>query len=255
METGMPTNEPQKEFAPRTLLTAFVIVIFCLLYAAVVDWSPRFYPSHDNYPQFLPEVYARTIFVVGMRDRVFHDMSVPPFPKDAIRVLAPLLLFLVIAPTLMLIGWRKRKIEQRSRTITPNLLFLLFGGFLVIVYICTAFVKFYFAPQELAVMKQNVRVDKTRIEITNNLVKIGLDAARFYIVPKRLGGGGNTMEKYRIPSEDAKTPTAQYSIKERDNNSIHLLAIGTDVQGTISVTIGSSGSAKPGSWIFSGEFK
>jgi hypothetical protein len=140
----------------------------------------------------------------------------PPPIDDRARALGPLLISMVLCPTVFFLEWRRRRLAkalllQRTPLSMSGSLYVLCGMVVVIVAVAVGPIA-YFGENARANTRHAQAVQTNRDFIINELNMLALDAAQFNILPKQLGGGDRSFAGYSLTGARAKTEEASYTV-------------------------------------------
>jgi hypothetical protein len=142
----------------------------------------------------------------------------PEFPpiEDKFRALGPVLISMVLCPTVFFLEWRRRKLTratplQRSPLRMSNAFYALCGLVVVLVAVAVGPIA-YFGESARANTRHAQAIQSNRDGIVNELNELAVDAAQYNILPRQLGGGERSFEGFSVPETKKKTDEASYSM-------------------------------------------
>jgi hypothetical protein len=180
----------------------------------------------------------------------------PPPIDDRARALGPLLISMVLCPTVFFLEWRRRRLAnvklQRPPLGTSGNLYALCG--LVTLFVALAVGPIaYFGESARANMRHAQAIQTNRDFIINELNLLATDAAQYNILPRQLGGGGRSFIGYSVPPTHAKTEEASYTVTGTGNGVVFRAASTKFPSCAVQVKVDSLGHMRD--WIYEGEFR
>jgi hypothetical protein len=181
----------------------------------------------------------------------------PPPIDDRVRALGPLLISMVLCPTVFFLEWRRRRLAkasflQRTPLRMAGGLYGLCGMVTVLVAVAVGPIA-YIGENARANMRHAQAIQSNRDAIINELNLLALDAAQYKILPRQLGGGGRSFVGYSVPEKNAKTEDASYTVTEA-RNVVIFRAVSTRYPScAVQVNVDSLGHMRE--WIYAGEFQ
>jgi hypothetical protein len=179
----------------------------------------------------------------------------PPPAGDRARALVPVLVGMVLCPTIFFLGWRRRRLAGLSREERPPLKIsgYTFCG-LVTIFVVVAVVPIaYFGERSRATLYHAQAVQENRDFMINELNELAVNAAQYFILPKSLGGGGRSFEGYSIPPKSEKSEEASYKVTGGKNVAAFHATSAKYASCTIDVKVDSAGLMAW--WTYKGEFE
>lgn len=192
---------------------------------------------------------------------LFSGKSVQPLSFEQQAMLfGGLWLVAVLGPTLFLLGWRQRRIERATGTVSGKLristITYLLGGIVTLTVALPALPAAIIQRVVAQQMYDAQAIASNRDAIINELNWIALHAVQYRILPKELGGGAGSYAGFTMPTHMATTENASYSITDLTADKIGFVATSRIYPAsTVSVTFGSDRQPIPTSWKYSGEFQ
>lgn len=255
------TAPHESEFQPGFIQGLLIVTVATLI---LVFSFERYVPLQpfSARTQFIlyPWVVAGGLTIEQGLD-LFSGKSVQPlsFEQQA-TLLGGLWLVAVLGPTLFLLGWRQRRRERASGTVSGKLRTSTIIYFLGGIVTLTAALPALPAAMVQRVVAQQMydaqAIASNRDAIINELNWIALHAVQYRILPKELGGGVGSYAGYTMPAHMATTDNASYAIQDLTADKIGFVATSTRYPAsTVSVAFGSDGRPIPISWRYGGDFK
>jgi hypothetical protein len=181
----------------------------------------------------------------------------PPPIDDRARALGPLLISMVVCPTVFFLEWRRRRLAkasplQREPWKISTAFYTLCGLVTVLVAVVVGPVA-YFGENARAIQRHTQAVQTDKDLIINELNLLAADAAQYNILPTPLGGGGRSFAGYSVPETKAKTEEASYTVTEIRNVVVFRAASTKFPLCAVQVKVDSLGHMRD--WVYEGEFR
>jgi hypothetical protein len=180
----------------------------------------------------------------------------PPPIDDRARALGPLLISMVLCPTVFFLEWRRRRLARASHLQkTPWSMSTAFYALCGLVTVLVALVVgpvAYFGENARENRRHAQAVQTNRDFIINELNMLAMDAAQYNILPRQLGGGGRSFVGYSVPEIKAKTEEASYTVTGTTNMLIFHAVSTRYPSCVVQVEVDSVGHMR--GWIYKGEF-
>jgi hypothetical protein len=248
-----------QEFAPgfiwQIVLFTVVVLCFAVYSRSQENWKVRF--GVESPTSIFP-------WMIGGRQTIENGLRAfsgkPPEPPpidDRARALGPLLISMVLCPTVFFLEWRRRRLAkasplQRTPPTLSSVFYSLCG--LVTVFVAVAVGPIaYIGENARADMRHAQAVQSNRDAMINELNLLALDAAQYKILPKQLGGGGRSFVGYSVPETNAKTEEASYKVTEIRNVVVFRAASTRFPLCAVQVEVDSLGHMR--GWSYEGEFR
>jgi hypothetical protein len=255
------TDSP--EFAPAFMwqIVLLTIVVLCLaIYVRGQEYSISRLGGR------LGVSTPTTIFpwMIGGKQTIENSLRAfsgkPPEPPpidDKVRALGPVLISMVLCPTVFFLEWRRRRLmKERSLQKMPFRVSGIFYGLcgLVVVLVAVAVGPIaYFGESARASIRHAQAVQSNRDHIINELNFLAVDAAQYNILPRRLGGGERSFEGFSVPETKGKTDVASYTAVVTGSMVTFRATSAIDVSCKVQVNVDSLGHMRD--WIYEGEFR
>ncbi|MCX6143372.1 MAG: hypothetical protein NTZ35_09140 [Ignavibacteriales bacterium] len=181
----------------------------------------------------------------------------PPPIDDKVRALGPVLVSMVLCPTVFFLEWRRRRLmKERPFQKTPlrisGIFYALCGLVVVLVAVAVGPIA-YFGESARANTRHAHAIQSNRDVIDNELYFLAVDAAQYNILPRQLGGGERSFEGFAVPETKAKTEEASYSVTVT-KSMVSFRATSTRYpSSTVQVNVDSLGHIRD--WRYEGEFQ
>jgi hypothetical protein len=181
----------------------------------------------------------------------------PPPIDDRARALGPLLISMVVCPTVFFLEWRRRRLAkaallQRTPWSMSSAFYALCGLVTVLVAVVVGPIA-YFGENARANTRHAQAVQSNRDAMIHELNLLALDAAQYKILPRQLGGGGRSFVGYSVPETNAKTEEAFYTVTATENAAAFRATSTRFPSCAIQVKVDSLGHMRE--WIYEGEFR
>jgi hypothetical protein len=181
----------------------------------------------------------------------------PPPAGDRARALVPILIGMVLCPTVFFLEWRRRRLSKKAQSERPPLkmsitFYALSGVVIVFVSLAVGPIAF-FGEKSRADVRHAQAVQGNRDLMINELNALAVDAAQYYVLPKSLGGGGRSFEGYSEPEKYAKTGEALYTVIVKNNVAAFHAISARYSSCSIDVNVDSLGHMA--GWNYKGEFQ
>lgn len=210
------TDSP--DFAPGFIWQIVLLTIVALCFAVYVR-------SQEHPMSGLGVSSPTTIFpwMIGGKQTIHNGLLAfsgkpPEYPpiEDKVRALGPVLISMVLCPTVFFLEWRRRRSEkatslQKSPLGMSSAFYALCGLVVVLVAVTVGPIA-YFGETARANQRHAQAVQTNRDLVINELNVLAVDAAQYNILPRQLGGGERSFEGFAIPETKAKTEEASYSV-------------------------------------------
>jgi hypothetical protein len=181
----------------------------------------------------------------------------PPPIDDKARALGPVLISMVLCPTVFFLEWRRRRLAkalhlQRSPWSMSTAFYALCGLVSVLVAVVVGPVA-YFGENARSHQRHAQAVQFNRDLIITELNLLAMDAAQYNILPRQLGGGGRSFVGYSVPETKAKTEEASYTVTEIRSIVVFRAASTKFPRCAVQVKVDSLGHMRD--WRYEGEFQ
>jgi len=181
----------------------------------------------------------------------------PPPIDDRVRALGPLLISMVLCPTVFFLEWRRRRLAkasllQRTPWSMSTAFYALCGLVTVLVALVVGPVA-YFGENARENQRHAQAVQTNRDFTIDELNLLAMDAAQYNILPRQLGGGGRSFVGYSVPETKAKTEEASYTVTEIRNVVVFRAASSKFPLCAVQVKVDSLGHMRD--WVYEGEFR
>jgi hypothetical protein len=181
----------------------------------------------------------------------------PPPVGDRAKALGPVLITLVLCPTVFFLEWRRRRLAKAPGAGRPPLrisrpFYALCGLVTVFVAVAVGPIAF-FGEISRADLRHAQAVQGNRDLMINELNILAVDAAQYFILPKSFGGGGRSFIGYSVPQTNAKTEGAFYTVTATKNAAAFRATSTRFPSCAIQVKVDSLGHMRE--WIYEGEFR
>jgi len=195
------------------------------------------------FAQISPDQFGPRTFIIGLLSFVYpwthaayavivqHYPGWMRGPSPALLhwlTLGTALLTFVVGPTLHLLGWRRRAEERREGRDPERLrgatIAMTIGA---LINMAAGIGVFPLAVTEHRMVRQTENassVQRERDHIIADIRSISTRVAEYYIIPKRLGGGGGTLDGFEIPEGLRSTETAAYALERVNPMVLQLTA-------------------------------
>jgi hypothetical protein len=192
----------------------------------------------------------------GLRAFSGKPPAQPPI-GDRARALGPLLISMVLCPTVFFFEWRRRRLAkashpQRTPLRMSTTFYVLCGLVTVLVAVVVAPVA-YFGENARANTRHSEGVQNNKDAMINELNLLALDAAQYSILPRQLGGGGRSFAGYSVPQTNEKTENAFYTVTATTNVAAFRGTSTRFPSCAIQINVDSLGHMRD--WIYEGEFR
>jgi hypothetical protein len=180
----------------------------------------------------------------------------PPPIDDRARALGPLLISMVLCPTVFFLEWRRRHLAKVKLQRPP---LGISGNFYTLCGLVTLFVALavgptaYFGEKARANTRHAQAVQTNRDFTIDELNLLAMDAAQYNILPRQLGGGGRSFVGYSVPETKAKTEEASYTVTEIRNVVVFRAVSSKFPLCAVQVKVDSLGHMRD--WVYEGEFR
>ncbi|MCX6132771.1 MAG: hypothetical protein NTU47_03060 [Ignavibacteriales bacterium] len=174
--------------------------------------------------------------------------------KDQVRALAGLLIVSVLCPTIFLMRWRRRTLQQTTPTVwNLSRLFYSLCGALVLYLVIASLPTAVTADLSHRRLRDAQAVQSSRDGIINDLNEMAIDLSLYYMLPKELGGGNHSYEGYKVPEASTKTSEATYTFRPSAQTvTIHAESVRYP-SSSVEMKVDSLGRIN--SWAYGGKFQ
>lgn len=181
----------------------------------------------------------------------------PPPIDDRARALGPLLISMVLCPTVFFLEWRRRRLAkasllQRTPPTLSSVFYSLCGLVTVLVAVAVGPIA-YIGENARANTRHAQAVQSNRDAMINELNLLAVDAAQYNILPRQLGGGERSFVGYSVPQTNAKTEEAFYTVTATKNAAAFRATSTRFPSCAIQVKVDSLGHLRE--WIYEDEFR
>ena len=182
--------------------------------------------------------------------------KLPSYVERA-RVLAAVLITFVICPTVLLLGWRRRRLNRESAPDKSQLrissLLYGFSGVIALFVAASNIPISVISETSRQHVRQGWAVQDNRDFIINDIHLLALNIYQYRLLPRDLGGGNGSYRGYRLPEEMSRTNDATYSVSVTDHAvTIHAQSL---LYPTASVEVKVDTTRRLAWWKFAGEFQ
>jgi len=192
----------------------------------------------------------------GLRAFSGKPPEAPPV-GDRARALSSVLISMVLCPTVFFLEWRRRRLTKASGSEQPPLkmssVFYALCGLVTVVVAVAVGPIAYFSERSRADSRHAHAVQGNRDVMINELNMFAIDARQYYILPKLLGGGGQSFEGYSVSEKNAKTEDASYMVTGSKNGAAFRATSARFPSCAIEVKV--DGLGRMAWWTYEGEFK
>jgi hypothetical protein len=245
------------EFAPGFL---WQVAVLTLIILSLIIFADQIFRSSERENVQTPRIVLFPWAIAGAHtiDNGLRAFSGRPAEavsgKDQVRALAGFLIVLVLCPTVFLLRWRKRSLQQATPTVwSLSHLFYVLCGALVLYLSIAALPIAVFGDLSHRRLRDAQAVQSSRDGIINDLYTIAIDVSEYYILPRELGGGNHNYEGYKIPEAWTKTNEGSYTIRPSAQTvTIHAESIRYP-SSSVEMQVDSLG--RMGRWSYSGKFQ
>jgi hypothetical protein len=256
------TDSP--EFAPGFLWQIVLLTIAALCVVLVshgtLTWRLTTGPRLDGVSvpiTLYPWVYGGG-WTIENGLRAFSG-KVPEPPPASLRAatLILVLISLVVCPTLFLLEWRRRRsanapFSERSPLRISSIFYALCGTITIVAGVGLGPVA-YFSETTRANLRHAQAIQSNKDAMINELNMLAVDATQYFILPKTIGGGGQSFEGYSVLEKLAKSEEASYIVSGGQKAATFHATSARFPSCTIDVKVDSVG--RMGWWTYEGEFK
>lgn len=248
-----------REFAPgfiwQLALLSFLVLCFAI-YSRSQEYSKLRYGVESPTSIFPWMAGGKQTLQNGLRAFSGKPPESAPI-DDQVRALGPLLITLVLCPTIFFLEWRRRRLAeaphlQQAPLSISGSLYALCGMVTVVVAVAVGPIA-YFGEKSRVEVRHAHAVQSNRDLMINELNILAVDAAQYYILPKRLGGGGQSFEGYSVSENHAKSEEALYTVTVVRQTATFHATSATYASCSIDVSVDSLGHMT--GWKYEGEFR
>ena len=260
----MSQKTDSQEFAPGFLWQIVLLTIVAMGILLVSRGTLSWHLSRDSqwggvsFPITLyPWVYGGGHTIAnGLRAFSGQAPIITPVAQRAATLML-VLISMVVCPTVFLLEWRRRRMKDEATVQHPPLrisgmLYILCGWVTIVSGVGLAPVA-YFSEVTIADLRHRQAIQDSRDVMINELNFLSVDAAQYYILPKKLGGGEKTFEGYSIPEKFAKTEEATYTVTN-SKNAASFRAISLRFP-SCAIKMQADSMGKMAGWKYEGEFQ
>lgn len=255
----MSQKTDSQDFAPGFIWQIVLLTIVVLCFAIYVR-------SQEHSMSRLGVSTPTTVFpwMIGGKQTIENGLRAfsgkPPEPPpigDKVRALGPVLISMVLCPTVFFLEWRRRRLMkerplQKTSLRIPGIFYALCGLVVVLVAVAVGPIA-YFGESARANTRHAQAVQSNRDEIINELNALAVDAAQYNILPRQLGGGARSYEGFSVPETKAKTAEALYSVTVTKSRVTFHATSAKFASCTVQVNVDSLGNMRD--WRYEGEFR
>jgi Sec-independent protein secretion pathway component TatC len=263
MNNKIESSAGMQEFSPGFIkvLVGLTIATFVLIFTTQLV-------SRDGYESFHMDYLGISPYPYVMAGGITLGQGISEFlgeqPKR-VRIrehlfgLVSLLILYVVAPLLLLLGWRKTKSEKISaeapeqRRLTSGTIAFVLGIILSSPFIMSPMIT-YIQRDVSRSMHKDQDVSYAKDMVTGSVLNATSHTYQYFILPKLHGGGSGSFEGYKLPDSLRATRFSVNAIASISRYKIVITGESKDYpKAIVNYSIDSSGFARFGS--YSGKFE
>jgi hypothetical protein len=255
----MPQRTDSPEFAPGFIwqIVLLTVAVLCFAVYSRNQEGPTGRMGVDSPTSIFPwMIGGKQTIQNGLRAFSGKPPEPPPI-EDRVRALGPLLISMVLCPTVFFLEWRRRRLAkalplQRTPWRISSTFYALCGLVTMLVTVVVGPVA-YFGENARANMRHAQAVQTNKDLIINELNLLALDASQYYVLPKQLGGGGRSFAGCSVTETHGRPEEASYTLTGTGNAVVFRAASTRFPSCAIQVEVDSLGRMRD--WSYEGEFR